>query len=174
MYCFPNLEPVHCSMFSSNCCFLTYIQTSQEAGQVVWYSQLFKNFPRFVLIYTVKGFGVVNKVDVFRELSCSLMIQQKLAIWSLVPLPFLNLAWMSGSSRFMYYRSLAWRILSITLLVCEMSSTVQWFERSLALPSFEIGKQTDLYQSCGHCWVFQICWHIECSTFTAPSFRICS
>ena len=32
--------------------------------------------------------------------------------------------------------------------------------------------KTDLFQSCGHCWVFQICWHVECSTFTASSFRI--
>ena len=71
MYSFPNLEP-HCSMSSSNCCFLTCIQTSQEAGQVVWYSHLLKNFPQFVVIYTVKGFGVVNKpeVNVFLELSC--------------------------------------------------------------------------------------------------------
>ena len=45
---------------------------SQEAGQVVWYSNLFKNFPQFVVIHTVKGFGIVNKteVDVFLELSC--------------------------------------------------------------------------------------------------------
>ena len=54
----------------------------------------------------------------------SLMIQQMLAIWSLVPLPFLKPAWTSGSSWFMYYWSLAWRILSITLLACEMSSVV--------------------------------------------------
>ena len=54
-------------MSSSNCC----IQISQEAGQVVWYSHLFKNFPEFIVIYTVKGFGVVNKaeIDVFLELS---------------------------------------------------------------------------------------------------------
>ena len=45
------------------------------------------------------------------------------------------------------------------------------FERSLALPFFGIGMKTDLFQSCGHCWVLQICWHIECSTFTASSFR---
>ena len=53
------------------CCFLTCIQISQEAGQVVWYSHLFKNFPQFVVIHTVKGFGIVNKakVDVFLELS---------------------------------------------------------------------------------------------------------
>ena len=72
----------------------------------------------------------------------------------------------------MYCWSLAWRILSITLLACEMS-TIQWsFENSLVLPFFGIGMKTDLSQSCGHCWVFQICWHIECSTFTASSFRI--
>ena len=59
-------------MSSANCCFLTCIQISQEAGQVVWYSQLFKNFPKFVVIYTVKGFNVVSEteVDVFLELSC--------------------------------------------------------------------------------------------------------
>ena len=72
MYSFCYLEPVCCSTFSSNCCFLTYIQTSQEAGQVVWYSHIFKNFPQFVVIHTVKGSGIVNKaeVDVFLELSC--------------------------------------------------------------------------------------------------------
>ena len=53
-----------------------------------------------------------------------------------------------------------------------MSAVVQWFEHSLAFPFFGIGMKTDLFQSCGHCWVFQICWHIECSTFTALSFRI--
>ena len=100
------------------------------------------------------------------------MIQQMLAIWSLVPLPVLNPAWTSGSSWFTYCWSLAWRILSITLLVCEMSAIVQYFEHSLGLPFFGIGMKTDLFLSCGHCWVFQICWHIECSTFTASSFRI--
>ena len=60
------------SMSSSNCCFLTCIQVSQEAGQVVWYSHLFQNFPQFIVIHTVKGFGIVNKaeIDVFLELSC--------------------------------------------------------------------------------------------------------
>ena len=58
-------------MFSSNCCFLTCIQVSQETRQAVWYSHLLKNFPQFVVIHTVRGFGVVNKaeVDVFLELS---------------------------------------------------------------------------------------------------------
>ena len=59
-------------MSSSNCCFLTCIQVSQEAGQVVWYSHLFQNCPQFIVIHTVKGFGIVNKaeIDVFLELSC--------------------------------------------------------------------------------------------------------
>ena len=59
-------------MSSSNCCFLTCIQICQEAGQVVWYSHLFQNFPQFLMIHTIKGFGIVNKaeVDVFLELSC--------------------------------------------------------------------------------------------------------
>ena len=58
-------------MSSSNRCFFTCVQIFQEAGQVVWYSHLFQNFPQFVVIYTVKGFGVVNKaeVDVFLEFS---------------------------------------------------------------------------------------------------------
>ena len=72
MYSFPNLEPVHCSMLGSNCCFLTCIQISQKAGKVVWYFHLFKNFPQFVVIHTVKCFGIVNKAEiyVFLELSC--------------------------------------------------------------------------------------------------------
>ena len=59
-------------MSSSNCCFLTCLQVSQEAGQVVWYSHLLQNFPQFIVIHTVKGFGIVNKaeIDVFLELSC--------------------------------------------------------------------------------------------------------
>ena len=74
MYSFSYWEPVCCSMSSSNCCFLTCIQISQEAGQVVWYSHLFQNFPQFIVIHTVKGFGIVNKseTDVFLELSCFL------------------------------------------------------------------------------------------------------
>ena len=59
-------------MSSSNCCFLTCIQISQEAGQVVWCSHHFQNFPQFIVIHTVKGFGIVNKaeIDVSLELSC--------------------------------------------------------------------------------------------------------
>ena len=72
MYSFSYLEPVCCSMSSSNCCFLTCILISQEADQVVWYSHLFQNFPQFVVIHTVKAFGIINKAEVggFLELSC--------------------------------------------------------------------------------------------------------
>ena len=92
-----------------------------------------------------------------------------LAIWSLVPLPFLNPAWTSGSSlftllkpgleNFEHYFASVWD---------ECNFDVVW--TYLALHFFGIGMKTDLFQSCGHCWVFQICWHIECSTFTASSF----
>ena len=72
MYSFSYLEPVCCSMSSSNCCLLTWIKISQEACQVVWYFHLLKNFPQVVVIHTVKGFSIVNKADehVFLELSC--------------------------------------------------------------------------------------------------------
>ena len=67
----PQFGTVHCSMSGSNSCFLTCIQVSQEAGKVVWYYHLFKNFPQFIVIHTVKEFGVVNKAErCFLELSC--------------------------------------------------------------------------------------------------------
>ena len=69
-------------MSSSNCCFLTCIQVSEEVGQVVWYSDLFKNFPQFIVIHTVKDTGIVNKaeIDVFWNSLAFSMIQQMLAI----------------------------------------------------------------------------------------------
>ena len=127
------------SMCSSNCCFLTCIQISQEAGEVVWYSHLFQNFPQFIVIHTVKGFGIVNESEVDKHLllkfSYFSMIQWIWAIWSLVPLPFLKPAWTSGSSRFMYCWSLAWRILSITLLAWD-----EWDECNFVVvwPFFDI------------------------------------
>ena len=77
-------------MSSSNCCFLTCIQVSQEVGQVVWYSHLLQNFPQFIVIHTVKGFDIVNKaeMDVFLEFSCFFD----------VPVDVGN--WISGSSAF--------------------------------------------------------------------------
>ena len=79
------------------CFFLTCIQISQEADQVVWYSHPFQNFPPFLVIHTVKGFSIVNEaeVDVILEFSCFFYdpMDHRMAIWFLVPLPFLNPAW---------------------------------------------------------------------------------
>ena len=147
MYSFPDLEPVCCSMSSSNCCFLICIQISQQAGKVVRYSHLFKNGSHIFVIHTVKGFGIVNKaeVDVFMELSCFFYDQWILAIWSLVTLHFLNLAWTSECSWLMYCWGLTWRVLNITLLVCEILIS----HNSLALPFLGTGMKTDLFQYCG-------------------------
>ena len=174
MYFLPYLEPVCFSMSSSNSCFLSCIQVSQEAGQVVWYSHLFQNFPQFIVIHPVKGFGIVNKaeLDGFLELSCffddpanvgnlisgsSAFSKTSLNIWQFT----VHLLLKPGLENFKHYFTSVWD---------ECSCAVVW--RSLALTFFGIGIKTDLFQSCGHCWVFQSCWHIECSTFTASSFRI--
>ena len=86
---------------------------------------LFKNFSQFVVIHRVKGFSVINEAEFFFFYSLAFsMIQWMLAIWSLVPLLFPNSAWTSRHSWFMYCWSLAWRILSVTLLVWEMSTNV--------------------------------------------------
>ena len=172
MYSFPNLEPVHCSMSGSNCCLLTWILISQEAGQVVCYSHLLKNFPQFAVIRKVKSFGVVNEaeVDVFLEFPCffydpmnvgnlvsgsSAFSKSSLDIWNFM----VHILLKPGLENFEHY-----------LLVCEMrlcgSLNILWHCLSLGLE----WKLT--FSSPGHCWVFQICLHIECSTFTASSFRI--
>ena len=94
-------------MSSSNCCFLSHIQVfSQEAGNVVLYPQLFKNFPPFVVIHTVKGLRVVSKaeVDVFLELSC----------FFYDPLDVVNL--ISGSSAFSKSNLYIWKFLVHILL----------------------------------------------------------
>ena len=124
---FPDLEPVYCSMSSSNCCFLTCVQIFQLAGQVVLYFHLSQNFLQFVVIHTVKGFGIVNKaeIDIFLELSC--FFHDPADVGNLI----------SGSSVFPKSSLNIWkftvhvllkpglRIMSITLLACEMSAIVQ-------------------------------------------------
>ena len=121
------------------------------------------------MMHTVKGFGIVNKaeIDVFLEFSCffydptdvgnlisgssgfsksSLNIRKFMVHILLKP----------GLENFQHYFTGAWD---------ECNCVVVW-------AFFGIGMKTDLFQSCGHCWAFQICWHIECSTFTASSFKI--
>ena len=141
---------------------------------VVWYSYIFKNFPQFVVIHTVKGFSVVNEadVDVFLEFSCFLCDSANVGNSISGSSAFSKLSlyiWMFSVT---FCWSLTWRILRISLLACEMSAIVWYSEHSLALPFFGIGMKTDLFQSCGYCWVFQICWHTECSILMASSFRI--
>ena len=61
---FSHLEPVHYSMFRSNCCFSSFLKVSQETGKEAWYSHLLKNFPQFVIIHTVQDFGIVNEAEI--------------------------------------------------------------------------------------------------------------
>ena len=105
-------------MSSSNCCFLTCIQISQEAGQVVWYSYLFQIFAQFIVIHTVKGFGVVNKAEVDVFLESSWFFYDPVDTGNLISgsSAFSKSIWTCGSSQFTYCWSLARRILSITLL----------------------------------------------------------
>ena len=113
------------AMSGSNCCFLTCTQVSQETGEMVWYPYLFKNFPQFVVIHSVKAFSVDNEaeVEVFLEYC---FFYDLIDVCNLISgsSAFLNQGWTFGSSQFMYCWSLTWRILSITLLSCEMSSIV--------------------------------------------------
>ena len=121
-----NLELVRCSTSSSNCCILSCIQVSQEAGKVSWYSHLLKNFPQFVVIHTVKGFNVVNEAEVHAFLEFSSFIYDTMDVGNLI----------SGSSVFSKSSLNIWKFsahtllkpglenFEYTLLVCEMSATV--------------------------------------------------
>ena len=168
MYSFPNFKPAHCPKSSSNCCFFTYIRFLRR--QVRWFGILISlTIFQFVVIHTVKA----NEAEVAIFLKFSCIFHDPMDVGNLISgsSGFSKSSLLSGSSRFTYCWSLAWRILSITSLACEMTATMWWSEH-LALPFFGTGMKTDPFQSYGHCWVFQICWHIECSTLTASSFRI--
>ena len=118
---------------------------------MVWYSHLFKNFPEFVVVCIVKGFGIVNKaeVDAFLELSC--FFDDPADVGNLI----------SGSSAFSKSSLNIWKFTvhvllkpgleNFTLLACEINAIVQQFEHSLAMPFFGTGMKTDLFQSIGHC-----------------------
>ena len=104
-------------MSGCSCCFLTCIQISQKAGQVIWYSHLFKNFPQFVVIHTVKGFTVVNEaeVDVFLELSC--FFNDPIDIGNLI----------SGSSAFSKSSLNIWKVTVHILLKCGLENFEHYF-----------------------------------------------
>ena len=147
-------------MSASNSCFLTCIQVSQEAGQLIWYSRLLKNFPQFVVICTVKGFGVINKAEIyfFLEFPCffydptdvgnlisdsSVFSKSSLNIWKFI----VHILLKPGLENFEHYFASMWD---------ECNCVVVW--TVLTLPFFGVGMKTDLFYSC---WVFQICWYIE-------------
>ena len=161
-------------MSSSNCCYLTCTQISQETGKVVRYSHLFKNFPQFVVIHTVKGFNIVSEaeVDIFLEFSCffydsagvgnlifgsSAFSKPSLYVWKFLVHVVLKLSWKD----FEHNLASIWN---------EHNCIVVW--TSLTLSFFGIRMKTDLFQSSGHCWVFKIGWHIYCSILIASCFRI--
>ena len=119
---------------------------------MAWYSHLFKNFPQFVVIHTVKVFGIVNKQKlIFLELSC--FLDDPTDVGNLI----------SGSFAFCKISLNIWKVMVYVLLkpglenfehyflACEMSAIVWSFEHLLALLFFGIGMKTDLFQSCGHC-----------------------
>ena len=126
-YFFPNLKSVTCFRSRFNCCLFICIHVPQETDKVVWYSHLFKNFPQFVVIHTIKSFDIINEaeVNVFIEFPWFSHDPQMLAIWSPVPLPFLNPPCTSGSSWFTYCWSPAWRDVNIALLACKMSTVIR-------------------------------------------------
>ena len=142
--------------------------------KMVWYSHFFRNFPQFVVIHTVKGFSVVNEagVDVFLELICffcnstdvgnlisgsSAFSKSSLHIWKFS----VHMLLKPGLKDFKYYLASMWN---------ECNCAVVWTFFRIALLGTRMN--SDLFQSCGHCWVFQIWWHIECSTFKASTFSI--
>ena len=168
MFSFPNLEPVHCSMSSSNCCFLTCIRFPRR--QVKWpgISHFLKSFPQFVVIHTVKGFSIVNEaeVDVFLELSC--FFHDPVDVGNLI----------SGSSAFSKPSLYIWKLSIHKVLKPSLNN----FERN-----FTSMWNVQLYSSLNILWYcpslglelklifsslvataeFKIYWHIERSTITA-------
>ena len=158
-------------MPSSNYCFLTCMQVSQETGKVICSSNFLKNCPQFVVVHTVEGFCIVNEAEVDIFLKFHRFFYDPTNVGNLI----------SGSSDFSKPSLYIWKfsvhvLLKPSLKDSEHNLTSMWNERNCRIvwASFDIGMKTDLFQSCGHCWAFQICWHIECSTLTASSFTILS
>ena len=153
-------------MSSSNCCFLTCRQASQEAGKVVWYSNLFKNFPQFVVIHRVKGFSIVNEQMFFSNSHFFYdpsNVDNLISGSSAFSKPSLNILKFSvhlllepGLEDFEHYFASVWD---------ECNCVVVWTFFGIAL-LWEWNEN----------WPFPVlwpllsfpnCWHVECSTLTA-------
>ena len=158
-------------MSSSNYCFLTCMQISQDAGQVVWYFHLFQNCPQFVVIHTVKGFGIVNKAEIYIFLELSCFFDDPADVGNLI----------SGSFAFSKSSLNIWKFLVHVLLKPGLENfehyfTSLWDECNcvIAWTLFGIVFLWDWNEN----WPFPVlwpllsfpnCWHMECSTFTASS-----
>ena len=161
-------------MSRSNCCFLTCIQVSQEAGQVVWYSHPFKNFPQFVVVYIVKGFGITNKaeIDVFLEFSwffydptdagylisgsCAFS-KFSLNIWKFM----VHILLKPGLENFGHYFANTWDECHCVVVWTFFGTALLWdWDKNWPFPL--------LWPQLS----FQICCHTEGSTLTASCFRI--
>ena len=129
-------------------------------------------FHSFFVIHIVKGFSLVSEAEVVVSLKLHCFLHDPTNVESLISGSYAFSKPSFYIWKFSVHRSLAWRILKITLLASKMSTIMLYFKHSLALPFFGIWMKADLFQSCGHCWVFQIFWHIDCSTLTASTFRI--
>ena len=141
---------------------------------MVWYFHLLKNFPQLIVIYTVKGFGIISKAEVHIFLEFSCFFYDPVDVGNLI----------SGSSAFSKSSLNIWKFMIHVLLKPGLKNfehyfASMWDECNCAIvwTFFGIALLWDwnenwLFESLGHCWVFQISWHIECSTFTAWSFRI--
>ena len=124
---------------------------------------------------TVKGFSIVNETEVDVSLEPPCFLHEPMNVGNLI----------FGSSAFSKHSLCIWKFLVHILLKPSLKDFEHYFasmwnehncmvqlEHPLELPFFGIGMKTDLFQTCGHRWVFQICWHIECRTLRASSFRI--
>ena len=153
-------------MSGSNYCFLPAYRFPRR--QVRWSGiPISWRICQFVVIHTVKGFSIVNEVDVFLEFSC----------WLHDPTDVGNL--ISGTSAFSKFSLNIWKFSVHVLLKPSLENfehylASMWDECNFVLvwTFFGIGMKTDFFQSCGHCWVFHICWHFKYSTLTASAFRI--
>ena len=149
MYSFPNLEPVHCFMSGSNCCFLTCIQVLQEVGKVV--SHLFKNFLWFFVINTVKGFSIVREKEVYIFLEFPWFLYDPANVGNLI----------SGSSTFSKPSLCVWKFLVHALLKpslkdFEHNLTSMWNERNCAVVWTFFG--TALLWDWNENWYFPVLW----------------